>query len=144
MQPAKPTKPIPQPFPFWAILGKSLLWSFAVAIGGGLFAGVLGILDWSDQIPLLGTLAQSNRVVGVSASLAVVATIAACVAFFEEAGVFLGFIILSSCGLLVLVACVWFGHHAFNFFRAMIAGGLLIPVLGFPITFWIVAKNSYR
>ncbi len=144
MQTAKPTKPVIQPFPFWPVLGKSLLWSFVVAIVGGLFAGVLGVLDWSDQIPLLGQLAQSNKVVGVSTTLAVVVTLAACVAFFEEAGVFFGFFILSCCGLLVLGACIWFGHHAFNFFRAMIAGGLLIPTLGFPVTFWIVAKNTDR
>jgi hypothetical protein len=129
------------PFPFWSVLGKSVLWSLAISIVGGLFAGALGVMEWGDSIPLLADLAQSNKVVGISCSLAIVATFLACVAFFEEAGVFVGFLILSFGGILVLGGCFWFGNHAFNFIRTAIAGGLLIPVIGFPVTFCVVAKR---
>lgn len=124
-----------------SIVFSAILWSLLVAALGAVVGGVLGIVGWGDQIPLLGWIATSKKVVGISGSLAVVATFAACVRFFEDAGVLIGFIILSSFGLVVVCASIWFGHHAFNFIRTAIAGAVFFPAISFPLTYWIVAKN---
>ncbi|MEM7452987.1 MAG: hypothetical protein AAF456_01405 [Planctomycetota bacterium] len=128
-------------FPFRTVLGRTVLWSIPVALLGGIICGVLGIYDMVDGVPLLGALAGSNKVVGISGTLAVIVTFFAVTHAFEEAGVLLGFILLTFFGVLVLGATIWFGINAFNFIRCAIAGGILAPAVVFPVTFAVVAKN---
>ena len=122
----------------WPVVGRALVWSVVVGVLAAVVCGVLGVYGLCDQIPVLGDLAKSNQVIGVSVVLAILTTWGAATAFFEEAGVLLGFIILSTSGFFVVLACVWFGANAFNFFRSAIAGGILVPALSFPLTCWLV------
>ncbi|MBL8892481.1 MAG: hypothetical protein JNL67_21070 [Planctomycetaceae bacterium] len=128
-------------FVSWQVLLKSMLWSTAIAGVGFLIGGILGLYQLGDHIPLLGLIANDTRVVSISGFLAVVATIGACQWFFEEAGVLIGFIILTSFGLLVICCAVTFGYHAFHMIRTGIAGALLLPLISFPITYFLVAKS---
>lgn len=128
-------------FSFWPIMWRSCLWSLPVAVVGGLVFGVLGIYGHLDSVPLVGSIASNTKVVSISTTLAVVATLVTARVAFDEMGVFIGFFVLSIFGVGVFFAMFWFGGHAFQFFRGMVAGGMISPAVCFPVVALLVARG---
>jgi hypothetical protein len=127
----------------WEITKRSLGLSFLCGLVGSLGTGVLSIYNYIDAVPLIASVANSSKVIWISSMLAILITWGVFTFAFEEMGVLLGFIVLSTFGFAVLCLAFCLGQGVFDFLRGAIAGLVVCPIVAMPcltVSLLIVTK----